>query len=1353
MLQVHCAGCGQLLNVPDGAHKFACPKCHMVQGVPVHQQRAMPKFQVPCANTNCRQILNVTQGLSRFCCPKCNTPQALSETQWVELARNAAREQAIRERLSMLSGAGLRTNGLGQGYGGVPDYSQLAQFESLKRSYPGILDQEQLELYKRLRAQEDEPQDEEDDAEDAIGETFMEYKPAKWTIGKPHPDPVVETSSLSAVEPPDVTYRPVISDEIAETGALSALQLEAVVYACQRHEQVLPSNQRGGFFLGDGAGVGKGRTVAGLVKENWKMGRRRGIWLSVGSDLKYDASRDLEDLNAAEIPVHALNKAPYKKLDSKEVGIHDGVVFSTYSSLIASSENGRSRLSQLIQWCGKDFDGLIVFDECHKAKNLVPDSGAQPTRTGEAVLELQNKLPMARVVYCSATGASEPRNLGYMSRLGLWGPGTAFKMFSEFLSAVDKGGVGALELIAMDMKARGMYVCRTLSFAGAEFEVVNANLSAEVTAQYRESALFWAELRTELHAALESIGDGGPKKNHLWRYFWATHQRFFRHLCIAAKVPAVVELAQQALKDNKCVVIGLQSTGEARTEDVVKQNGTELEDFVSGPRELVTKFIEDYYPFPPEPPAIVAAREKAEKQERQKRRAEATSRTATRSSRGRALRGRAKYAESGDEEGLEALPSDEGSDKDTESGSDEEVIALDKTCIACGAGAERDDRLIQCTKCQVAIHMACLVPPMETRQPKWLCPDCQVQDAYAARAKEEYNLALQQRHEAAQARKAELLRVARTLQLPHNPLDLIIDQLGGPDAVAEMTGRKGLLVRNPQDGSAGPKGGVSYRLRKTDGVAQELQNMHEKQLFMDGKKLVAVISEAASAGISLQADRRVANTRRRVHITLELPWSADRAIQQFGRSHRSNQASAPQYRLLFTNLGGEKRFATVVARRLETLGALTQGDRRAGPQITIGDNYDSFWGKRALSTMYKVIMEKQTSVVKVPDGVREDQFLSHCRCGLMAAGIIQGATDIDSLLQRYSDLKFSKEDLPIIRPSGKISDNDLTDVPRFLNRLLGLPPETQNMLFSYFEQTFKLIIDAARKEGRFDAGIVDVRAASVELAGEPTVVHQDDMTTANTTHYKLNVDRGYSWEEASVSYEGCKEKGASGFWKSQTPLFGRTNVVFVSEVESGSDSGPRLVRVFRPNTGAAGRPMPFAELQEKYSKVASGEEAERMWKESYNTFKDMCLHGAKCKKGPTCQAGKRVLQTHILCGLILPMWSVLEDVLMAQDQKSQRKLRVIRLETTSDNRRIVGIHIPIEAVDRVLEGFKKLEQQQQQASDGDAGEGSGVAHNEQLLTGATQQYATPHPNTHPGARSSRMDPMVNSFSPGELALF
>lgn len=45
----------------------------------------------------------------------------------------------------------------------------------------------------------------------------------------------------------------------------------------------------------------------------------------------------------------------------------------------------------------------------------------------------QARLPEARVVYCSATGASEPRNMGYMVRLGLWGAGTFFPDFRDFL--------------------------------------------------------------------------------------------------------------------------------------------------------------------------------------------------------------------------------------------------------------------------------------------------------------------------------------------------------------------------------------------------------------------------------------------------------------------------------------------------------------------------------------------------------------------------------------------------------------------------------------------------------------------------------------------------------------------------------------------------------------------------------------------------------------------------------------------------------------------------------------------------------------------------------------------------------
>lgn len=110
--------------------------------------------------------------------------------------------------------------------------------------------------------------------------------------------------------------------------------------------------------------------------------------------------------------------------------------------MIGESQNStikyKTRLKQILQWCGEDFDGLIVFDECHKAKNLCPSGSSKPTKTGLTALALQNKLPKARVVYASATGASEPRNMAYMVRLGIWGQGTPFSTFNDFIAAVEK---------------------------------------------------------------------------------------------------------------------------------------------------------------------------------------------------------------------------------------------------------------------------------------------------------------------------------------------------------------------------------------------------------------------------------------------------------------------------------------------------------------------------------------------------------------------------------------------------------------------------------------------------------------------------------------------------------------------------------------------------------------------------------------------------------------------------------------------------------------------------------------------------------------------------------------------------
>lgn len=71
---------------------------------------------------------------------------------------------------------------------------------------------------------------------------------------------------------------------------------------------------------------------------------------------------------------------------------------------------------------------------------------------------------------------------------------------------------------------------------------------------------------------------------------------------------------------------------------------------------------------------------------------------------------------------------------------------------------------------------------------------------------------------------------------------------------------------------------------------------------------------------------------------------------------RYNPYSGPIYKLITTELGGERRFAASVARRLQSLGALTKGDRRAATGADLSMfNYDTIYGRTALKFMYQHI--------------------------------------------------------------------------------------------------------------------------------------------------------------------------------------------------------------------------------------------------------------------------------------------------------------------------------------------------------------------------------------------------------------
>ena len=206
----------------------------------------------------------------------------------------------------------------------------------------------------------------------------------------------------------------------------------------------------------------------------------------------------------------------------EEITLPRGVIFSSYSSLIAAAKTGEKRIDQIQRWLGTD--GVVIFDEAHKAKNALAGGRGEPTLTGQAVIDLQDpeRNPDYRVVYSSATGATDVRNMAYMTRLGLWGIGTSFPGgFQEFMQEIESGGVGAMEMVSRDMKALGMYLSGSISFGvcpqsgkAVEYRERIHQLTPQQREMYNRAADAWQSVLRNIDEALLSHERRTPRSRN-----------------------------------------------------------------------------------------------------------------------------------------------------------------------------------------------------------------------------------------------------------------------------------------------------------------------------------------------------------------------------------------------------------------------------------------------------------------------------------------------------------------------------------------------------------------------------------------------------------------------------------------------------------------------------------------------------------------------------------------------------------------------------------------------------------------------------------------------------------------------
>ncbi|MCW2128253.1 hypothetical protein M2226_006997 [Bradyrhizobium elkanii] len=442
--------------------------------------------------------------------------------------------------------------------------------------------------------------------------------------------------------------------------------------------------------------------------------------------------------------------------------------------------------------------------------------------------------------------------------------------------------------------------------------------------------------------------------------------------------------------------------------------------------------------------------------------------------------------------------------------------------------------------------------------------------------------------------------IEKLASLPPVPgaLDQVIQRFG-TDMVAEVTGRSRRIVRK--------HGRLVVESRA--GSA----NLAETSAFMDDVKRVLVFSDAGGTGRSYHAELSARNRRLRVHYLLEPGWKADAAIQGLGRTNRTNQAQPPLFRPIATDVKAEKRFLSTIARRLDTLGAITRGQRQTGGQglFRPEDNLESRYGRDALRQLYTLLVRGRI------DGCSLERF--------------EDATGL-----QLTDANGLRDELP--------------PITTFLNRLLALTIDLQNVLFTVFEQLLMARIEGAVASGTYDIGLETLRAESFVVCDRRTV-YTHPGTGAQTRLLTLT----QRWRNHPLSLDEALARLSD---HRAIPLFNERSARAAVQLPAPSfmlDDGEieRRIRLIRP--------------MEQHS-VSLNMMAESHWAESdRERFAAAWL--AELAELPEFSEST----IHVVAGLLLPIWKRLPN----------ESSRVYRLQTDAGER-IIGRKVSAAWVANVL---------------------------------------------------------------------